>query len=416
MEAIKVEKSKLEGIVNLSGAKNSVLKLLTATILTSEKIIINNFPVGLSDARIHIEMLELLGKTCSIKGSVVTIEQSTKCISELKWENRSIRNTLLILGALVTKTGFGMVPLPGGCKLGDRNYDLHELVLRKLGARVWTERGYLFAEASKKLVGTDIRLDIRSTGATENAIITGCLAKGITRVWNPHIRPEIHDLIKFLNLLGAKIRVFGQEHIEIIGVECLGGVNYSVMPDNMEAITWLIASVITNGDIEIKRFPTKDLEVPMIHLRESGAKFYKGDNSLIVRGGRCYPIDISTGPFPGINSDVQPILAAYAACANGESNIIDLRFPGRYGYANEMSKMGLSYEIKKKLLKINGNGGHLKGAAVKALDLRAGAALALCGLVADGDTIINDAWQIDRGYDDFIHKLKQLNGKVEILK
>ena len=170
---------------------------------------------------------------------------------------------------------------------------------------------------------------------------------------------------------------------------------------------------MTGGDIEIHQFPHRDLEVPMIHLRESGAKFYKGDDALIVRGGRCYPLDISTGPFPGINSDVQPILAAYAACAHGESRIIDLRFPGRYGYAEEMTKMGLEYSIQDNLLRIQGNGGKLQGAKVKALDLRAGAALTLCGLIADGETIIEDAWQINRGYDGFIKKLKKLGGRAQ---
>ena len=212
--------------------------------------------------------------------------------------------------------------------------------------------------------------------------------------------------------MGAKIKVFGQEHIEVSGVEGLAGTTYTVMPDNMEAITWVVASVMTGGDIEIHHFPHRDLEVPMIHLRKSGAKFYKGDDALIVRGGRCYPLDISTGPFPGINSDVQPILAAYAACAHGESRIIDLRFPGRYGYAQEMAKMGLKYDVQDNLLRIQGNSGKLKGTQVKALDLRAGAALALCGMVAEGETMIEDAWQIDRGYDGFVGKLRSLGGDV----
>lgn len=184
------------------------------------------------------------------------------------------------------------------------------------------------------------------------------------------------------------------------------------MPDNMEAITWLVGAVMTGGDIEIHDFPFRDLEIPLIHLRESGAKFYRGDSSLIVRGGKCYPLEISTGPYPGINSDVQPILAAYAACATGESRIIDLRFPGRYGYANEMAKMGVSFSTQDNILRITGNGGRLKGTTITALDLRAGAALALCALVAEGETVIEDAWQIERGYDQFVPKLRTLGGTV----
>jgi UDP-N-acetylglucosamine 1-carboxyvinyltransferase len=407
MSKISIEKSKLEGVVKLSGAKNSVLRLLAASLLTDEKIILTNYPSNLLDAQIHLEMLERLGKKCTlVEENKLIIESDGGVYSDLLWEDRSIRNTLLILGALVTKTGSGSVPLPGGCQLGDRSFDLHELVLKNLGADVWVEEGKLLAKSNKNtLIGANIVLPLRSTGATENAIISSCLAKGVTKIWNPHIRPEILDLIAFLNRIGAKIKVFGQEHIEVIGVEALSGGEYAVMPDNMEAITWLVASVITNGDIEIIDFPFNDLEVALCHLKESGARFYRGHNSVIVRGGNCYPLEISTGPHPGINSDVQPIMAAYAACANGESRIVDLRFPGRYGYAEELKKMGIDFKIEGNLLKIFGNGGRLVGADVKALDLRAGAALALCGLVAEGKTIIND-----------YQKLNQLGGIVEIIE
>jgi UDP-N-acetylglucosamine 1-carboxyvinyltransferase len=404
--------------VSLSGAKNSVLRLLAATLLTEEDVVLYNYPAGLLDAQVHVGMLEKLGKTCTlINDDTISIKQSGPTEGVLNWEGRSIRNTLLILGALTAKNGFGSVPLPGGCKLGDRSFDLHEMLLRTLGAKVWQEGDVLLAEAPEGgLVGADIYLPIRSTGATENAILAGTLAKGVTKIWNPHIRPEILDLIKFLNTLGADIKVFGQEHIEVNGVECLGGSAYHVMPDNMEAITWLLGAVMTGGDVEIEHFPSVDLEVAMIHLRESGVKFFQGEDSLIVRGGCCYPIEISTGPHPGINSDVQPLLAAFGAMAIGESRIVDLRFPGRYGYAEEMSKMGVEYEIEGNLLKIQGNGGQLKGANVRVLDLRAGAALFLCGLVADGDTYIEDAWQIERGYNNFVEKARSLNAKVERVK
>ena len=412
-DRLRIQKSRLEGKVTISGAKNSVLRLLAASILTNEKIELQNYPSELSDAAIHVEMLELLGKKCTTNRKSIVIEQPGSLESNLDWQGRSIRNTLLILGALTAKKGFGCVPLPGGCKLGERKYDLHELVLKSLGAKVWEEKNTLCAEAPKGLNGGDIHLPIRSTGATENAIIVGSLARGVTRIWNPHIRPEIIDLINFLKSMGAGIAVHGQEHIEVTGVEGLGGTTYAVMPDNMEAITWVVGAVMTGGDVEIHQFPHRDLEVPMTHLRESGAKFYKGEDVLIVRGGLCYPVDISTGPFPGINSDVQPILAAYAACARGESRIIDLRFPGRYGYAEEMAKMGLVYDVHDNLLRIYGNGGGLTGATVRALDLRAGAALALCGMVAEGETIIEDAWQIWRGYDQMIKKMKDLDAIVE---
>ncbi|AKJ38903.1 UDP-N-acetylglucosamine 1-carboxyvinyltransferase [Methanosarcina barkeri] len=406
-----IQPSHLKGKVKISGAKNSALKLLTASILTEEKIDLMNYPAKLLDAQIHVGMLEALGKKCIINDEKIVISEKEVPSPILDWSKRSIRNTLLILGALVSRIGEAKVPLPGGCDLGERKFDLHEMILRNMGAKVWVENDMLCAKAEDGLKGTDIFLPIRSTGATENAIICGCLAEGITKVWNPHIRPEILDLINFLNKMGAKIQVFGQEHIEITGVEKLYGVKYSVIPDNMEAITWLIAAVITGGDIEIINFPFRDLEVPLIHLRESGAKYYIGDNSLIVRGGTPYPIEISTGPYPGINSDMQPLFAVYGACAKGSSKIIDLRFPGRYCYASELAKMGLQYNINGNILEIIG-GNPLNGAQVRALDLRAGIALVLAGLVAKGETRILDAWQIERGYDNFIEKLISLGGNV----
>lgn len=405
---LKITKSRLEGKVLVSGAKNSALRLLAASLLTEEPVELFNFPNGLLDIQVHLRMLEVLGKRCSTEQNGVKLtESSTNLNTILKWDERSIRNTLLILGALTTRFGEGRVPLPGGCPLGDRKYDLHVMILENMGARVWEEEGYLCAEANKRLKGSQIYLPIRSTGATENAILCGTLATGETTIWNPHIRPEILDLVDMLNKMGAKIRVYGQKCIEIEGVEGLLGVKHRVIPDNMEAITWAIASVITNGDIEIVNFPFEHLEVPLVFLRESGMNYYKGENSLIVRGGNAYPVEISTGPYPGINSDMQPLFAVYSACSKGQSKIIDLRFPGRYGYAVELAKMGMDYSVDGDLLKIHG-GKPLHGTTVKAHDLRAGMALVLAGLVSEGETIIEDAWQIERGYEDIELKLKLL--------
>lgn len=406
-----VEQSTLFGNVTLSGAKNSALRLQAAALLTQEKVTLTNFPSNLLDVQVQNGMLEYLGKKVDVGEGRLVITENQNLSQELLWEERSIRNTLLILGTLLSRFGKGKVPLPGGCKLGERKYDIHVMIFESMGAKVWEEDNYLVAESGKRLVGTEIVLPMRSTGATENAILCGVLAKGTTRVWNPHIRPEILDLINMLNKMGARIRVFGQEHIEIRGVEGLHGVEHEVIQDNMEALTWMIASVITNGDIQINNFPFKHLEIPLIHLRESGAKFYQSENDIIVRGGKCYPIDISTGPYPGINSDMQPLFAIYGACARGQSKIIDLRFPGRYGYADEIRKMGVDAQVENDFLVING-GGRTQGAEVNALDLRAGMALLLLGLVSNGETTINNAWQIERGYEDIITKTRSLGGKI----
>lgn len=412
---LQVERSRLVGEVRVSGAKNSVLRLLAASLLTPERIVLLNYPAGLLDAIIHVGMLEALGKRCTVEHATLVIEEISNPPSDLEWSGRSIRNTLLILGALLARTGAASVPMPGGCDLGDRKTDLHEFVLAKLGAKVWYEGNRLFAEAPSGLTGTDITLPIRSTGATENALIVASLAKGTTRLWNPHIRPEILDLVRFLTRMGAKITVYGQESIEITGAEQLDGIVHRVMPDNMEAMTWLIGSVITGGDVEIHDFPAQDLEVPLIFLRESGAKVFQSGSTAIVRSGRPYPVEISTGPYPGINSDMQPLFAAMGACARGESRIVDLRFAGRYGYLQEFAKMGIKSEVHGDTAHIRGNGHHLAaihGAEVRALDLRAGAALSLLGMVAGGCTRIADAWQIERGYDQFLAKGRALGARL----
>ena len=408
---IRINKGTLKGKVRVSGAKNSSLRLLAASLLTEETVELNNFPNGLLDVQVHLEMLEVLGKTYSCTDDKVLIKEESSEITSLEWEGRSIRNTLLILGALTTRFGKGRVPLPGGCKLGERKYDLHVMLLEKLGARVWEEEDYLCAEVKDRLLGNEIHLPMRSTGATENSIICSSLAKGKSIIWNPHIRPEIMDLIDMLNKMGAKITVYGQKCIVVEGVDSLGGVKHDVIPDNMEALTWAIGAVITKGEVEIENFPFEHLEVPLVYLRESGMKFYKGGTSLIVRGGEAYPIEISTGPYPGINSDMQPLFAVYGAMSNGISKIVDLRFPGRYGYAEELSKMGMDYHVDGDMLVIRG-GNSLRGATVKALDLRAGIALLLAGLTADGETIIENSWQIQRGYEHLDEKLSQLGIKL----
>lgn len=415
MKILSVGRSRLSGSVNLSGAKNSALRLLAASLLTKGELVLENYPDSLLDAQVHVEMLHLLGKTCTpTKGRIViseAVSDTGSVVTKLIYDKRSIRNTLLILGALTARHGSGAVPLPGGCQLGDRKFDLHVLVLEALGAKVFELDGYLCAEAPNGLLGAEIDLPLRSTGATENAVLCASLAKGVTRIWNPHIRPEILDLIEMLRSMGAEIEVRGQESIIVTGKQLLHGATHRVVADNMEALTWLIGAAVTGGDVEIHDFPYDHLEVPLIHLRESGVKLFRSEKSLIVRSGACYPVEISTGPYPGINSDMQPLFAVFGAVALGETRIIDLRFPGRYAYAEEFKRMGVDYLIDGNMLKIRG-GAQLTGAEVTAADLRAGAALLLMGMVATGRTNIHDAWQIERGYDHFSEKLKALGADV----
>lgn len=410
--SLSISKTKLHGLVKVSGAKNSSLRLLAASLLTEETVFLTNFPNGLLDVQVHLKMLEALGKTVFSLDDTVSIAKGKDAIkTQLIWDERSIRNTLLILGALTARYGEGKVPLPGGCKLGERKYDLHVMLLEKLGAEVWEEGDYLCAKAKGgRLVGNEIHLPLRSTGATENTIIAASLASGTTTLYNPHIRPEIMDLIDMLKKMGAKITVYGQKSIVIEGVETLSGVKHAVIPDNMEALTWAIGSVITNGEVEIENFPYEHLEVPLVYLRESGMKFYKGDTSLIVKGGNAYPVEISTGPYPGINSDMQPLFAVYGAMSKGESKIVDLRFPGRYAYAEELNKLGVDSYVSGDMLVING-GNPIKGGTVRALDLRAGISLLLAGMTSDEEVTIEEDWQIYRGYENLAAKIEALSGR-----
>lgn len=407
--ALSISRTRLNGLVKVSGAKNSSLRLLAASLLSEDTLYLTNFPNGLLDVQVHLKMLEALGKVVISAGDTVSISKGEENIkTQLIWDERSIRNTLLILGALTARYGEGKVPLPGGCKLGERKYDLHVMLLEKLGAEVWEEGDYLCAKAKTgRLIANEIHLPMRSTGATENTIIASSLAKGKTVLYNPHIRPEIMDLIDMLNKMGAKIKVFGQRSIEIEGVDYLSGAKHAVIPDNMEALTWAIGSVITNGEVEIENFPYEHLEVPLVYLRESGMKFYRGETSLIVKGGTAYPVEISTGPYPGINSDMQPLFAVYGAMSKGETKIVDLRFPGRYAYAEELAKLGVESTVVGDMLVIKG-GNPLHGGTVRALDLRAGIALLLAGMTTDEEVIIEDDWQIYRGYENLEEKLKNL--------
>lgn len=414
---IYVKPSKLSGTVKVSGAKNSVLRLMAATILFDKDIVLENYPKELLDVGIHEGMLKALGKKISVnEEDTVRITQDGPLLTTLDWKGRSIRNTLLILGALVTKYGYGRVPLPGGCKLGERKYDIHVDVMEALGAEVFEEEGFLVAKSiDKGLHGADIHLRMRSTGATENAILMGALAKGKTVIYNPHIRPEIIDLGDFLNKAGAQITFFGQERIEIVGIDSLNSISHRVMPDNMEALTWAVIAAVTSSSISIENFPFDDLEVPLIHLRESGLKLFRHGSDAIVCDSNCYPIDICTGPYPAINSDMQPLFAAFSAIANGNSHIVDLRFPGRYGYAEEMKKMGVKTHVSGDLLTIFG-GSDLVPSEVRALDLRAGIALLILGLAnkrSGEPTVILDSWQIKRGYNQIMKKLISLGANVE---
>ena len=411
----KIQPSKIEGEVRISGAKNSSLRLLAASLLTNAKVKLTNNPNKLLDVLLHIEMLESLGKTVTIENEILTISEGDEGLkSNLNWDKRSIRNTILIAGALLARTGSARVPLPGGCKLGDRKIDLHVMIFEKLGASVEVVDGHLHAQVDGRLTGAEIRLPIRSTGATENALMCGTLAEGKTTIYNPHVRPEVLDLIVFLRKIGAKINVFGQDYIEVYGIdkEVASEIIHPVVPDNVEAITWLMLAIMHKSEMQIHNFPYEHLVVPMQFLLEGNSIIKFENKSLRVIGKGATSFEIATGPYPGINSDMQPIFGAYALLAKGKSIIHDLRFLDRFQYVDELRRFGANIEQNQNTIEIHG--GHpLKATTVKATDLRGGMATAMIASLLEDTTIINDAFQIERGYNDFASKFENCGGIIK---
>jgi len=407
-----VNNSTVSGSLFLSGAKNSALRMLAASMLTEDDIILNNCPTNLIDMRIHCEMLRMLNKNISIDGNRLTISEHKQPIFELNWQGQSIRNTLIILGALLARFGVAKVPLPGGCKLGIRPFDLHEIIFRKMGASVWYDNDYIYAESKGKLQGTEVYLPIASNGATENSVIAGCLAEGVTSVRNAHITPEILDLISLLRKMGAKIFIINHSII-INGVSRLSGAEHTIIYDNVEAITYVIAAAITGGELKITNFPIKVLGNILYKLQKIGIDFNHTGNDLQVIGRRrYYSFDVCASVYPAIYSDMQPLFASLALFAQGKSTICDFRWPSRYHYVPEIQKLGAKTYVKDDKLYIAGNN-ELIGTQLNANDIRSGASLLLAALGAHGPSTIHNAWQIDRGYECIVDKLRLINCDIE---
>jgi len=403
----------LYGSVTLSGAKNSALKVLCASILTPEKVRLFNMPTKIEDVKVQIDMLKSIGVDATIENDTILINSSFAKEDEVIMDKeRGVRTSLLMLGSMLGRFGKARVPLPRGDDIGERKYDLHIYALERLGATIKVSDGFIEAECNG-LKGAEIEFPIRTTGGTENAMIAASLAHGKTTIKNAHTRPEVVDLANFLNSMGARIKIVASGYIEIEGVTDLYGTNFSIIPDSVEALTFIIASVLTKGDVEIKHFPFNTLDVPIAYLRESGVNFYKGlDSLLVTRNNIITSVDLSTGPYPGINSDLQPLFAVFATQAEGKTRITDLRFTHRFGYAKELNKMGAKIEINGNTATINGDT-RLSGSRVSAIDIRAGAALIVAGLCAKGNTTIDNIYQIDRGYEQIDKKLKELGADIE---
>lgn len=404
----------LRGRVKISGAKNASLAILCATILSRGEIVLENIP-DISDVRVMIEIIKSMGATVSWESAeTLKIVPSEQINFEAPYHLvKKLRASNLLLGPVLARFGHAQVALPGGCNIGVRPMDLHFKGLAGLGAELTMERGFVRGSVTGTLKGARVYLDFPSVGATENIMMAACLAEGQTLIENAAKEPEIVDLANFLDTIGARVRGAGTDVIKIDGAPNLEtGGRYSIIPDRIEAGTFMVAAAATGGDVILENLIPTHLEPLSAKLREANVDVYEEEDTLRVMAGKpLHPIDIKTMPYPGFPTDMQSQLMAMLSIVPGTSMIVENIFENRFMVANELKRMGARIKIEGRMAVIEGVPA-LHGAQVKATDLRSGAALIVAGLLANGDTEISNAVYIDRGYHNLEEKLNSLGAKV----
>ena len=407
----------LRGEVQISGAKNAVLPLMAAALLSEEECVIRDVP-DLRDVSLMREILSSLGSQIEeIDENVLSIHTRDILSTEADFELvNKMRASILVMGPLLARKGRAVIPMPGGCAIGARPIDLHLKGFEALGAQIVKndEAGFVEAVAGPQgLIGETIYLDFPSVGATENIMMAAVLADGTTYIENAAEEPEIVDLANFLNKMGAKIKGAGTDTIKIEGVEGLGGAKHTVIPDRIEAATFMLAAAITRGAVHICNAVPDHLKPVIAKLRECGVRIEVGDDDLIVRGdlGPQYATDIKTLPYPGFPTDIQSPFMAYLTTVEGSSTVIETVFENRFMHVAQLSKMGAIIETAGNKANVRGNA-KLRGCHVMATDLRAGAALVLAGLAAEGTTEISEIYHIERGYEKFIEKFNSRGAHI----
>jgi UDP-N-acetylglucosamine 1-carboxyvinyltransferase len=399
--------TRLAGSIPISGAKNSALKLMAASLLAPGESRLRNVP-NILDCRLMGEVLEHLGAAVSWNGTDVAIDASALTSEEAPYELvRQMRASIVVLGPLLARRGRAQVAMPGGDAIGSRPIDLHVRGLQKMGAEVHSEHGFLLASATE-LRGAAITLDYPSVGATENLLMAAVAARGTTVIDNAAREPEITDLAIFLTQMGARIGGTGTSTLEIDGVDTFVPAVHTVVADRIETGTWAMAAVATRGDIELLGGRQDHLEIPLTKLAEAGAAIDVTDGGLRVRqDDRPRAVDFVTLPYPGLATDFQPILMSALATASGTSIATENVFESRFLYVDELRRMGADIRTEGHHAVIRGVD-RLSAAPVRALDIRAGAAMVIAALCADGVTEIADMYHVDRGYEDFEAKLAAL--------
>lgn len=407
----------LRGEVSISGAKNAVLPLMAATLLSDDECIIDAVP-HLADVSLMKEILSSLGSEIKETGaSTISVRTEDILSTELQKDLVSrMRASILVMGPLLARKGRVKIPLPGGCAIGARPIELHLKGFEILGAIITKSEDNDYVEAvagGQGLIGDQIYLDFPSVGATENIMMAAVLAEGTTYIENAAEEPEIVDLANFLNKMGAKIRGAGTDTIRIEGVPRLHGAKHTVIPDRIEAGTFMLAAAITRGAVNIRSVEPDHLKPIIAKMRECGVRIEAGDEDIMVRGdlGPQIATDIKTLPYPGFPTDIQSPFMAYLTTVNGTSTVIETVFENRFMHVSQLGKMGAQIETAGNRAVIRG-GTHLRGCNVIATDLRAGAAMVLAGLVAEGQTEIADIYHIERGYERFIEKFSGLGARI----
>lgn len=405
---------KIFGEIELSGAKNAALPIIAAACLCSETVVLHNMPVELNDVKVLISVLKEIGFDIEITGHSVTFNPTSEdCLrTEVPEIASKIRYSLLLIPLLLKFKGSVSNPLPGGCNLGNRKYDILLDSLRALGADISEEETCIKGEIDGNFKGSDLQFHIATTIGSENAVIAAVLSEGKTTIKNANTRPEVIDMIDFLNAMGADIR-YSTRYIEINGVEKLHGGEYTVIKDSHEAVSYMILATLMRSEIKIRDFDLRFIKEDVDLLRSVGADIFEWGNDvyLSAKVKELKPFSMATSPYPGINSDMQPLLAALACTIDGESIITDTRFTERFQYVDEFRKFGFDIVNYENCAIIHG-GKRVTGTSVYATDLRAGAALTLLGIWADGETTIDNYYQTLRGYVNIVEKLQGLGVEI----
>lgn len=406
----------LSGELEISGAKNAVLPIIVGALLADSTVTLTNIP-HLRDVTTSIELLATMGAAITVDERLsLEIDPSTINRCEVPYELvKTMRASILVLGPLLSKYGEARVSLPGGCAIGSRPVNIHLDGLRAMGADIRVEKGFIVARADR-LQGAHVYMDVVTVTGTENLLMAAVLAKGVTVLENAAREPEVNDLANFLNAMGAQIEGIGSSTLRITGVEKLHGVNYRVIPDRIEAGTYLAAAVVTQGEVTLRKVDPSHLESVLLKFEESGAMLDVGDDWIRcdMRGRTLKPVNIVTMPYPAFPTDMQAQFLVMNTLAKGVAHVKETIFENRFMHVPELIRMGANISIDGNVAITQGVD-KLVGAQVMATDLRASASLILAGLAAEGETIINRVYHIDRGYERIEEKLSRVGANIQRL-